>query len=190
MFAKVIADRYARALLMSCGGDDTRIDRAKTELELVGDVYDKHDEIRAFLVNPKVPQQLKVQVFSKSLEGKLSENVLSLFKLLIEKRRHALIPEIAIRFGELCDQVRGVEHATITTAIPVDSSLRERLIQQVQKFSSRGVDVEFKVDPEILGGVVIRLGDKVIDGSLGKKFEDIRRAMLAVRLPRTIDESG
>lgn len=192
MFANIIAARYARAVMQSCP-DLATIERVEDELILLRKTYEQHPEIRAFLINPKMPPQVKKKVLRDSLTDKFSDIVLRLLDLLIDKRRQDILPQIADRFNVLTDQARGIEHADIIVATPISPDLAERLKDAIQKFSGRQVETEIKVDESIIGGVQIKLGDKVIDGSLKRRFDDLRRAMLAARLPRlglSIDSGG
>jgi F-type H+-transporting ATPase subunit delta len=181
MFGRIIADRYANAVLQNCR-DLNDINRAKADLALLSQVYWTDEATRRFLLNPKIPATVKQKVLERALSGKLGNTVLHLLLLLIEKRRQDLLPAIAERFSALCDNVQGVEHARIISAVPLSSDLADRLSHSVQRFSARKVEVEFRVDPGIVGGVIIRLGDRVIDGSLAHRFEQMRRAMLTARV--------
>jgi F-type H+-transporting ATPase subunit delta len=183
MFAKVIADRYARAVLHSCP-DLATIDRARIDLVLISDTYRKSEPTREFLFDPKMPTSIKISIIRRGLEDRLSPVVLHLLMLLLDKHRQSILPDIADRFSELVDKVRGVDVAEVITAVDIPRDLRERLEESVQRFSARTVEVQMKVDPSILGGVIVRLGDKVVDGSLKSRFRDLRRSMLATRLPR------
>jgi F-type H+-transporting ATPase subunit delta len=183
MFAKVVADRYARALLNSCP-DLATIERVKDEIVLLDQVWDRSPDTREFLMNPKIPPQVKTKVLESSLADKLSPLVMKLLVLLIEKHRQDIIPDIADRYTEHTDAVRGVEHAEVIVATPISPDLEKMLIDAIQRFSTRQVEVALRIDPSIIGGVQIKLGDKVIDGSLLHRFREIRRTMLAARLPR------
>lgn len=192
MFANIIAARYARAVMQSCP-DLATIERVEDELILLRKTYEQHPEIRAFLINPKMPPQVKKKVLRDSLTDKFSDIVLRLLDLLIDKRRQDILPQIADRFDVLTDQARGIEHADIIVATPISPDLAERLKGAIQKFSGRQVETEIKVDESLIGGVQIKLGDKVIDGSLKRRFDDLRRAMLAARLPKfdpTLNSGG
>ena len=189
MFAKVVADRYARAVLQSCP-DLATIDRVDFELTLLEETYVKSPETRAFFLNPKIPPKIKIRIVEASLGDRFTPIVLNLLKLLIEKHRQDIIPDISERYNQLTDSVRGVEKAEIIVASKLPQDLEDRLTASVQRFSPRKVDVHIKIDPKIIGGVIVRLGDKVIDGSLSRRFEEIRRAMLAARVPRHVPESG
>ncbi|MFH1677168.1 MAG: ATP synthase F1 subunit delta [bacterium] len=185
MFAKVIADRYARAVLENCPDIDS-IERAKRELNLFRHVYSDDERTRDFLTNPKIPPKIKIAIMLKALGGIFDKPVLHLVLLLIEKRRNEILPDIAIRYGELTDEIRGVEHAIVFTAVGLDDNQREAVRNSIRRFSARKVEVEFRIDQSIIGGVTVRMGDMVIDGSLKKRFGDLRSSMLAVRLTSSV----
>ncbi len=187
MFANVVADRYARALLNSCP-DLATIERVKDEIVLMHRTWEASAETRSFLQNPKIPPQMKIKVLDAALSDKLSPVMMKLLSLLIEKRRQDIIPDIAERYTEHTDAVRGVEHAEITVAIPMPPDLEKRLVDAIQRFSTREVEVALRIDPSIIGGVQIRMGDKVIDGSLRHRFRELRRTMLAARLPKFVPD--
>jgi len=187
MFASIVADRYARALLNSCP-DLATIERVKDEIVLLRRTWDISRETRDFLLNPKIPPAVKIKVLNSSLSDKLSPSIMNLLSLLIEKRRQDIIPDIAERYTEQTDAVRGVEHAEITLATAVPPDLKRQLVDAIQRFSTREVEVVMKIDPAIIGGVQIRMGDRVIDGSLRHRFREIRRTMLAARLPRFVPD--
>jgi len=189
MYGRIVADRYARALLASCP-DLATIERVDDELAVLQRVYETSSETREFLLNPKMPPKVKIGILHGALSDKFSGVVMKLLVLLIEKRRQKIIPEIATRFNELTDSARGVEHAEIVVARPLEADLQRRMLDAVQRFSSREVEIAIRVDPRIIGGVQIRLGDKVVDGSLSSRFEDIRRTMLAARIPRGLPSKG
>ncbi len=189
MFAKVIADRYARAVLNSCE-DLHAIQRADDELTLLEETWRSSAATREFFMNPKMPPRVKVKILTDALGEELSPVVMKLLVLLVEKRRQDLIVDISIKYNQLTDKVRGVEHAHIICATDLPPDLQASLTDKVQKFSDRKVEVDFSVNPEIIGGIQIKLGDNVIDGSLSRRFEEIRRVMLAARLPRATPDQA
>jgi F-type H+-transporting ATPase subunit delta len=189
MFTKVVADRYAMALLHSCP-DLATIERVKDELVVIKETWDISRDTRDFLLNPKIPPKIKKLVLEKALSDKLSPVMMKLLALLIDKHRQNILPDIADMYIEATDRVRGVEHAEIIVAVQATPDISQKLLDAVQRFSTREVEVTFKVDPSIIGGVVIKLGDRVIDGSLKRRFSDLRRAMLAARLPMITGGEG
>lgn len=183
MFARVVADRYARAILLSCPEDKT-IKQVKTELAIIKQTFNKFEDFRSFLLNPKIPKAVKLQILDSGLKNKISDISLNSLKLLISKNREKIIAEVLERFDELCNKYLGVEHVEIFTAVPITQEMENRLRDAVKRFTTRdNVEVILKVDPEIIGGVLVKLGGRVIDGSLKSRFEETRRKMLSIRLP-------
>jgi len=188
MFTKVIADRYANALLKTFA-ESKAIEKARRELQALADAYTSSEEFRRFLLNPKMPIALKKKILISALKEKLSEEVLNLLLLLIQKKRQNVLPELAQRYAELCDQIKGVEYVEVIAAVPVSPSLQPRLREAIQKFSLRQVDIHYKIEPEIVGGLIVKLGDKVIDASLKRRFDEMKRNLLAARLPQRLNRN-
>ena len=131
MFAKVVADRYARAVLQSCP-DLATIDRVDFELTLLEETYVKSPETRAFFLNPKIPPKIKIRIVEASLGDKFTPIVLNLLKLLIEKHRQDIIPDISERYNQLTDSVRGVEKAEIIVASKLPQDLEVALRDRIE----------------------------------------------------------
>jgi F-type H+-transporting ATPase subunit delta len=99
---------------------------------------------------------------------------MNLFRLLKRKNRLALGPSIASYFHELWDEERGVERAVVRTAVPLDDPTRDRIQQQLSQQTGKTVEMETEVDPSLIGGAVIRIGDRLIDGSTRTRLRQLR----------------
>jgi F-type H+-transporting ATPase subunit delta len=102
---------------------------------------------------------------------------LNLFRLLRHKGRLALGPSINSFFRELWDEERGIERAVVRTAVPLEDSQRESIAAQLSRESGHQVQLESEVDPSLLGGVVIRVGDRLIDGSTRTRLRALRQQL-------------
>lgn len=108
----------------------------------------------------------------------VTEKQLNLFRLLRRKARLALGPSIASFLRELVDEERGVLRAVVTTAVELDDARREQIRQQiVQSSGHQQVEIETRVDPSILGGIVIRIGDQMVDGSTRSRLQHLRSSL-------------
>lgn len=108
----------------------------------------------------------------------VTEKQLNLFRLLRRKGRLALGPSIASFLRELVDEERGVLRAVVTTAVELDDARREQIRQQIVQSSGRQqVEIETRVDPSILGGIVIRIGDQMMDGSTRSRLQHLRSSL-------------
>jgi len=133
----------------------------------------------ALLENPEVRFDDKAKVLSERL-GEVNPEVLKLVSELVVKGRLAVIGDIADEYQRLLDDYRGIEGtevAEVTTAIPLDDEDKLRLAQRITSLVGKPVVLKPKVDSSLIGGIIIRVGDKLIDGSIRSKLETLKREM-------------
>jgi F-type H+-transporting ATPase subunit delta len=99
---------------------------------------------------------------------------MNLFRLLRRKNRLALGPSIASYFHEIWDEERGVERAVVRTAVELDDATRDRIREQLSQQTGKTIEMETEVDPSLIGGAVIRIGDRLIDGSTRSRLRQLR----------------
>jgi len=99
---------------------------------------------------------------------------MNLFRLLRRKNRLALGPSIASYFHEMWDEERGVERAVVRTAVELDDGTRDRMRDQLSQQTGKTIELETEVDPSLIGGAVIRIGDRLIDGSTRTRLRQLR----------------
>lgn len=109
--------------------------------------------------------------------------MLNLILLLIDKNRGGMVVDVANRFSQLADELRGVENGALTTAVPIPDELFQRLEAAVQRFSLHKIILDRKVDPSIVGGAIVKLGNLVIDGSIRHRLSRFREEMMKVAIP-------
>ena len=131
---------------------------------------------KAVLESPKVPLARKEEMIAQGLPNAdpLTRN---LAQLLILRRRIDAAPDILTEFRRMYDTHRGIEHVKVVTAVPLEQREFDALLQQLVTMTGKRVEVETEVDPEILGGVIVRIGDKLIDGSTKGLLEALRRRL-------------
>jgi F-type H+-transporting ATPase subunit delta len=121
----------------------------------------------------------------ESLAGPLSREVGFVVNLLLERKRIELLPEVADAFADLVRQQQGIELAEVTSAVPLGDAELRLVEQRLTQFLSKRVQITTRVDPTIIGGVVVRVGDQLFDGSVRARLEALRR-----RLTRGADGAG
>jgi F-type H+-transporting ATPase subunit delta len=142
--------------------------------------------LRVFFESPKIAVGDKKAALERALTDRLDGAVLNLIKMLIDRSRQALFGEIADVFGELLDDARGRTHVQIVAARPISDSSRDRLVSLLSERLGREIITESSADADLLGGMTVRFGDTVIDGSLRTKLKHVRDAMIAPRLGRNL----
>lgn len=137
-------------------------------------------ELMAVLESPKVHLNEKIGLINQCLPG-VDQLVLNLIYLLVARRRLRLINQIVFEYELLVDAYRGIEHAEVTTAIPLDEGDRKRLSERLAAITERQIVLATKVDPNVIGGFVARIGDRLIDGSIRNKLNSLRKSLIEAR---------
>jgi F-type H+-transporting ATPase subunit delta len=114
----------------------------------------------------------------ESVAGPLAPEVSRLMELLLERKRINQLPALAESFADLVREEKGVSLAEVTTAVPLQEADRQGIVRWLTSFLGRSVEVRYLVDPEIIGGVVARVGDQLIDGSVKGRLEALHKALL------------
>ena len=178
MIRDVAAKRYAEAAHLIARDDGT--EEAWTDgLRAMSALY-SDPEAEAFLVNSRVPPKEKQALVQKALEG-VQKEVISLALILLRRGRTPLGPGIAEAYQELLDEARGVSHATVTTAVSLSAEELEAVKKRLAEIAGGEVVVETEVAEEILGGVVVRIGDRLIDGSTKSRLLALKQKLAGAR---------
>jgi len=125
----------------------------------------------------------KKDLITSQLRGKVDDTLLTLVLLMIDKNRIMALPDTLAYFDHLTDMHRGVEEITIITAVPLQPDQKQAIVDGVKRFSDYdNLGVHEEVDPSVLGGVKVRLGEHlVIDGTLAHRLDQLRDEMLNYR---------
>lgn len=178
MIPGVIAKRYATALL-ELGSETNQLDSLVDELARIAQAYQSSVELRAALDNPLVPQQAKKAIVDDVLGrlgvGATSKNTVN---LLLERRRIKALPAISQRLREMADLKRGILRAEVLTAMPLPEEYFSALQAQLERITGRRIALDRKLDPNLICGVVARVGDTVYDGSLIARLRQMKDSML------------
>lgn len=130
------------------------------------------------LTSPAVPPAQKLAVIDAEVPN-LHPQVRNLVQLLLHRDRLDLLPDLAAAYRELLNRARGIVTAQVTTAVPLDEAERAVLTQRLSAYVGKDVQLQAVVDPAIMGGVVARVGDLLLDGSVRSRLETLRRRLVA-----------
>jgi len=173
-----IARNYAEALLMLA----QKADDLPAWGRLIDDVasaMERDDRLRRFLEAPQVSADEKNAVLSKAYEDRAPRLFLRFLQRLVMNRRQMLIPDIANEYRDLVDEVEGRIHAQVTLARDVDDEQRAEIARQLSHTLGKTVVPQVRINPNILGGIIVRVGDRVMDGSVRRRLGILRSRMLA-----------
>jgi F-type H+-transporting ATPase subunit delta len=167
------ARRYAEALL-ALSANDRAVGELRTSLEKLAPVFDR--ATIAGLRDPSVPGKQRIAALDAALAGEPAA-IRSLMVLLLESDRIALVPQIALAFGDLVDRREGIAKARITTAVALKESEQRELVSRLERESKRKLRATFAVDPTLIGGAKVQIGDHLIDSSVQAKLVALGRQL-------------
>ena len=177
MSGGAVAERYARAIF-ELGVEAGQVVALSEQIRSFAGSYAGSRELRAVLDNPMVEVEKRGAILA-DLAGRvgLSGVGLNAIRMLAERNRLALLPEIARRLALLADEKAGVIRAVVTSAGPLPESFYERLMKELESATSRKVAIDRQQDPSLIAGVVTRIGDNTIDGSVKGRLAEIERQL-------------
>jgi F-type H+-transporting ATPase subunit delta len=170
----VSGKRHAQAVFQ-IALEEKQLDRWLTDVERIAAVLGDA-EIAAVLANPRVSPEKKKDVLDRGLAG-ISPTAMNLAQMLVARNRLHLVQSLAVEYKRLMNAYGGVELAEVMTAVPISPEEGERVGKGLANLSGKRVTLELGVDPEILGGFVARLGDKLIDGSARTRLQELRKSI-------------
>jgi len=175
---RVYAKRYAQAVfeLAKQKGD---LDKWSSDLSQIAAVSRDADAV-SLLESPSIHFEDKAAVIKKVLED-LNPLALNLVYLLMSRGRLSMAGEITGEFNALLDNLRGIEHGEAITAIPIDDAYKQQLEKQVSALIGKQIFLESHTNPALLGGIILKFGGKMLDGSTRTKLAVLRRELAGVK---------
>ena len=170
---------YAKALLAAVGSSGN-VDALMEQFHsLIHDVFDKQPVLEMALANPKLPSDEKIRVLDKAFGGKMDATLLTFLKVVSRRGRLSAIRGIYRAAAALRDEAIGRVRVLVTTSQPLDAVALSSLKEKLQNLFKKEVAITTKVDATILGGLIVRVGDMVFDGSVDGQLNLLKKASLA-----------
>jgi len=178
MSAEAIARRYARAVF-ELGKELRTLPQLTRDLTDFSSSYEKSQELRLVLENPLVREADRGAVLKEiGQRMSMSETALSTLRLLAHRRRLSTLPEMVRQLERLADEDAGVLRATVTSASPLNESYVGKLRAELEASTGKKVVITQAQDSTLIAGIVTRIGDQVIDGSVKARLESFRESLL------------
>ncbi len=171
-----IASRYSKSLI-DLAVEKNQLEDIKADMELFAKVCNENRDFVLMLNNPILESLRKAAIIKKVFKGKVQEMTSLFFDIVSRKHRESVLPEMAKVFKQLYNEHKGIITAEVTTTFKLDDSLRSEVIRIVKEISNKEVELSEKVDEALIGGFLIRVGDKQIDETIQSKLNDLRREL-------------
>lgn len=167
------AIRYAKAII-DIATTSGRAEAVNNDMKSIVLAVSQNAELKDFLANPVIKMEDKKAALT-SIFSDIQAETKSLFHLLFENKRFEILGSIAQQYNELYDESIGVQVAKVTTAFPITADLQTKVLAKIAAFSNKKITIENIVDPAIIGGFILRVGDKQYNASVASKLGELKR---------------
>ncbi|OGC79728.1 MAG: ATP synthase F1 subunit delta [candidate division Zixibacteria bacterium RBG_16_43_9] len=183
MTDQIVSKRYALALFNAAeSAGEGLTEQVQKELSFISDLWEKNAELRAFFEAPQIPGEDKEKMLQLTFRGKISELLLQFLLFLLSKGRLVHILEINTRYDQLLKEKEGLVEAQVITASPLDEGLSVSLKEKMEKKTGKKVSLTYKVEPEIIGGIRVIVGNQIIDHSIRTELDKLRESLLSLKV--------
>jgi F-type H+-transporting ATPase subunit delta len=168
-----VVRRYARALFDSAHRAGT-VDQIEADLKAVDQVLRTSPRLSRVLRAPTIPTDQKKELLQRLFGSRVSPLAARFLSLVVERRRETILNEVFVEFSRLANEARNILAVQVTAATPLTDQERDALATALTQRTGKTVTLELKIDPQILGGLMLRMGDTVIDGSVRSRLNQLR----------------
>lgn len=173
MLRGAVGARYAEALY-AIAEREKAVDTIEQELKSVEAMIRDNRDLQKILYHPRIIAEDKKELLSDLLSDKVSAVTMEFLKLLVERQREQYLSDIVTHYVNLANKARCITEAVISSAVELSDEEKKQMSGMLDKITGQKVQTSYAVDPSLIGGVVVRIGDRVIDGSIRTRLATLR----------------
>jgi F-type H+-transporting ATPase subunit delta len=177
MIEKTLAKRYAAAML-AVALKEGAVEKVEEHLVALREAYRADVAFRRAMGQPRIPKAARKKLLRKPFEGRSIPAFLDFLDLLVDKNRVRLIPDIADSFDQLADASHGIVRVQVSTAFPLTGAQEKALLERLKAVTGKKVEMRVAVDRRLKGGISVRIGDQVLDGTVLNRLKELRERLL------------
>lgn len=177
MSIEIVADKYSSAMF-ELAQEQNILELMEEQLGYVASVMVDQPELRSFLENPIVTEDAKIKLISKIFDSSIDKVALHFIYVMIKRGRYRYIASAIEAFIKKSRAARGILEATVTVAEPITADVEASVQAKLREATGKDVILSVRQDPSIMGGIVIQVGDKRIDGSVARRLEELEKSLL------------
>lgn len=174
-----VAKRYAKALF-EVAKERQQLETIEQELALLDQLFEEHPDFLKLLHHPLIEEETKKKQIQTIFADKLSQTMISFLNVLIDSDRENELHDIFDSYVRLANRERGLEDAYVRTVKPLTEEESQRLAEQFGQLTGKTIRIHNRVDPSLIGGVLVRIGDRVYDGSIQGKMNRFKKRVVNV----------
>ena len=182
--AKLVSKTYGEALyeIAMESGEDKALELME-EIRCVNQVLEQNPQFDELMKHPGIPKQDKLRVVEDVFQGRVSDELAGLLKIVVSKERYKDLPDIFAYFTDRVKEQQKIGVAYVTTAVKLDEGQKNALEAKLLQTSGyKKVELHYDVDSSIIGGMIIRINDRVVDSSIRTKLDDLTKQLLQIQL--------
>jgi F-type H+-transporting ATPase subunit delta len=168
------AVRYAKAILSFALEQNKEVE-VNNDMLLVTNTIEESKDLQLLLDNPILKSDQKKTALNEIFTNKISEVSIALINLLIDNKRLAILKDVAKKYTVLFDDLKGIEVAKVTTAVPLTETLNKLVLSKVKEITGKEATIKNVINPDIIGGFILRIGDVQYDASIANKLQVLKR---------------
>ncbi|MFL9837753.1 ATP synthase F1 subunit delta [Flavobacterium sp. ST-75] len=169
------AVRYAKAILEMAQASNVA-EQVNGDMALIASTIKENSELNSFINSPTIKAEVKEGALNEVFAS--TQNITKgLFRLLLENKRFGILSLIAVEYARQFDVANDIEHATVTTAFPITAELEAKVMAKIKEFSDKKITIKNVVDQSIIGGFILRVGDKQFNASVANRLLTLKREL-------------
>ena len=177
MLANQLAVKYAQAVY-ELAMEKNMLSAVEEELHLVESTIASYEGLSTLIYHPQVLAQVKKETIHKVFGQDINDFVLKFLLLLVDKRRESILPAVIDEYVKMANQARNIMEAEIITALPLAESQHTALVSKLSLATGKQIVLKPQIDRSIIGGIIVKIGDKLIDGSVVRQLATLKKALL------------
>ncbi|UJF33280.1 F0F1 ATP synthase subunit delta [Paenibacillus hexagrammi] len=172
----VVAKRYAKALF-EVAQEKNAVSQVEEELTSVGSAIKDNADLQKFLSHPNIGASVKTDLLKQSLSGKVSEMVMNTLQVLIDKGRISILSALVSDYVKIANEALGQASATVYSTASLTDAQQAEIAAQFSKITGKTIRVTNVIEPKLLGGIQVRIGDRLYDGSIAGKLDRLAKSL-------------
>lgn len=173
----IVAKRYAKALF-DVARERNKVADVERELQAIADALQANPDYVKLLEHPDIGAAVKATMLKEAFGANVSEEVLSTLQLLVQRGRESILRELVSKYSEIANDALGQAHAKVYTPKPLSEAESDQIIAAFGQITGKKIRIESFVDPSLLGGLQVRIGDRLYDGSLSGKLQKLEKSLV------------
>ncbi len=180
--AKLISKTYGEALF-EIAMEEKKIDVLFEEVQATMQILKENPELHRLLMHPKISKEEKISVMESIFKGRVSEELTGFLNLIIQKERYGELSAVLQYFIAKVKEEKGIGVAYVTTAMELKESQKKQIVEKLLTTTAyKEMEMHFAVDESVIGGMIIRIGDRVVDSTIKSKLELLKKQLYKIQM--------